>query len=104
MATDGDERVLPLLEANLSANAAARAEADGRAAMGAEAARVAALQWGAATLPEAMEGAFDLVVACDALFDCRPPVVAGGRRAGVDEETAGQLARFFETAVRLLGH
>ena len=58
LATDGDERVMPLLRANLAANATPRCAPE-----------AAVLRW-AGELDAGLRGAFDVVVASDALFDC----------------------------------
>lgn len=87
VATDGCEATLPLLQANLEANC------------GAQAVETALLPWGRS--PEPLAGAFDLVVASDAIFDVRPP---GGASRMPDTAglNASNFRALFTTAAALL--
>ena len=81
LATDGDARVMPLLRANLAANATPRCAPE-----------AAVLRWGG-ELDAGLRGAFDVVVASDALFDCN-----------VGRSATAECDSFFETAQALLAN
>ena len=81
VATDGDERVMPLLRANLAANATPRCTPE-----------AAVLRWGG-ELDAGLRGAFDVVVASDALFDCN-----------VGRSATAECDAFFATAQALLAN
>ncbi len=89
LATDGDARVLPTLASNIAANAPA-----------AGAAAVEHLLWGAA-LPAALVGAFDSVVAADAVFSATPPN-HGSSRLGTDPQTLRHIHALMATSAALL--
>jgi hypothetical protein len=81
LATDGDARVMPLLRANLAANATPRCTPE-----------AAVLRWGG-ELDAGLRGAFDVVVASDALFDCN-----------VGRSATAECDSFFATAQALLAN
>ena len=92
--TDGDPLILPLLKANVEANAAAAGVPPGE---------VLELRWRApSALKASLRGSFDVVLASDALFDTRPPGDVGARSGAPDERTAEHIDHFFGTCAALL--